>query len=645
MNEMQSVEQLLVRTARRKRFLMGWRGFWQGLLVGAAVYLLGLVLYKALPISAVVLDGALWMGAAMPIAGFILGFWRPVSRNEAARILDLRAGLQERLSTALEVSDIKGGDSHWRDLVVRDATSASTGVDPRRILPVRLPPMTRWAAIVLAAAAGLGFAPEFRTDAQQQKANDAMVIKDTGRNLVQVTKRELVNKPPVSETARQALDDVGELGERLQAGRLTRDDALRDLAKTTESMRREAQELAKDPGMKRLQQAARNSGSNPRQTSQALQRQMEALQKALGDKAADADAARDLKKDLEKLQEAGRAMAQQDGAAAAEARQGLAQALSELGQKAMEMGIPMESLDEAAAALASANVEQFLKNLDIAEKDLDELADMARAMAQMQQQAQQLGKDLAEQLQNGQAEAAMETLQKMIEQLAKSGVSPQEMAKIASEAMKASKAGQQYGKVGELLKQAAGQCESGASGEAASSLEAAREELARLMDQMGDAEAMMAALQALQKAQACIGNGQCWGQGSKDGPIAAGKSAKGGRGVGTWSDNDAWAMPETIQDLWDNSGINRPDMAERGLSDRDPSMPDNLVPTKIKGDIQPGGPMPSITLRGVSIKGESKVEYTEAIATAQGDARAALNQEEVPKSYRNSVRDYFDDLK
>jgi len=81
------------------------------------------------------------------------------------------------------------------------------------------------------------------------------------------------------------------------------------------------------------------------------------------------------------------------------------------------------------------------------------------------------------------------------------------------------------------------------------------------------------------------------------------------------------------------------------LSDRDPSMPDNLVPTKIKGDIQPGGPMPSITLRGVSIKGESKVEYTEAIATAQGDARAALNQEEVPKSYRNSVRDYFDDLK
>ena len=61
--------------------------------------------------------------------------------------------------------------------------------------------------------------------------------------------------------------------------------------------------------------------------------------------------------------------------------------------------------------------------------------------------------------------------------------------------------------------------------------------------------------------------------------------------------------------------------------------------------MQPGGPMPSITLRGVSIKGDSKVQYTEAVAAAQSDAQAALNQEQVPKAYKNAVRDYFDDLK
>ena len=52
----------------------------------------------------------------------------------------------------------------------------------------------------------------------------------------------------------------------------------------------------------------------------------------------------------------------------------------------------------------------------------------------------------------------------------------------------------------------------------------------------------------------------------------------------------------------------------------------------------------SITLRGVSIKGNSRVQFLEAAAAAQSDARNALNQDKVPRAYRDSVRDYFDDL-
>jgi hypothetical protein len=74
-------------------------------------------------------------------------------------------------------------------------------------------------------------------------------------------------------------------------------------------------------------------------------------------------------------------------------------------------------------------------------------------------------------------------------------------------------------------------------------------------------------------------------------------------------------------------------------------VPDTLVPTRVKGQMQAGGPMPSIQLRGVSIKGESRVGTVEAVTSAQAEARAALNQEEVPRAYRNAVRDYFDDLK
>ena len=55
--------------------------------------------------------------------------------------------------------------------------------------------------------------------------------------------------------------------------------------------------------------------------------------------------------------------------------------------------------------------------------------------------------------------------------------------------------------------------------------------------------------------------------------------------------------------------------------------------------------MPSLTLKGLSIKGQSKVDYVEAATAAQSDAQSALSQEKVPRAYRGAVRDYFDDLK
>ncbi len=52
-----------------------------------------------------------------------------------------------------------------------------------------------------------------------------------------------------------------------------------------------------------------------------------------------------------------------------------------------------------------------------------------------------------------------------------------------------------------------------------------------------------------------------------------------------------------------------------------------------------------LTLKGVSIKGQSKVQYQEAVTTAQSEAQSALSQDQVPRAYRGAVRDYFDDLK
>jgi hypothetical protein len=119
----------------------------------------------------------------------------------------------------------------------------------------------------------------------------------------------------------------------------------------------------------------------------------------------------------------------------------------------------------------------------------------------------------------------------------------------------------------------------------------------------------------------------------------------GGGGVGTWTDDDSQLYPK-MSGLWDNSGLNRPDSDPRGLTDRgDPQLADNLAPTRLHGQITPGSPMPSITLKGVSIKGQSSVAYQEAVTTAQTDAKSALNQDQVPRAYQGAVKDYFDDLK
>ena len=123
---------------------------------------------------------------------------------------------------------------------------------------------------------------------------------------------------------------------------------------------------------------------------------------------------------------------------------------------------------------------------------------------------------------------------------------------------------------------------------------------------------------------------------------------KPGSGVGTWADeNGGWGyngqqtaktgtIPESTGRTW---------MA-RELTDRgEGEINDALKPDKVKGQFSPGGQMPSITLKGVSIKGQSKVAYEDAAVAAQGDAQSALSQEKVPRAYQGAVRDYFDDMK
>ena len=645
MSDTQIIEGVLQRTARRKRWQQGWKGLWQGLLIAGAIWLVTLIAFKLLPLPERVLPVAGGVGVLVVLTGFLVGWWKRPTLMQTARWIDDQRKLQERLSTALEFGATES-PGNWGQLLVTDATKHAQEINPKTLLPYSLPRVARWAMLSIALAIGLGFVPEYRSHRYVQKKKDAEVIKETGRALAELTRRNLEQRPPALEPTRQALDSVAELGDHLAKASLTRSDALRDLASVTEKLKEQAKDLGKNPAFKALERAARNPTTGGVQGSADLQKQIESLQKSLEKQAAGADprSMQKFSEDLKKAKEAASALPDSNSASGDAAREQLEKTLSDLSNRAKDLGLSLPSLEQAMAALAASQTDQMLRDLETTETELEKLQEMAKALSQLQMQAEKVGKDLAEQLQNGQADAAQTTLEKMVQQLQTGPVTQEQMKQMLDEVARAVNPAGEYGKVADFLKRGVQQMQRAEKEDAAQSLAQAAKELQNLAQQMKDGESLMASLEALQKAQMCVGNGQGWNQ--QQGQPKAGPGGGVGRGVGTWADDSRFLDISEIKDRWDNSGVVRSDQDGRGITDRgDGQLADSLVPTKVKGQINPGGPMPSITLKGVSIKGQSRVDYTEAATAAQTEAQAALSQEQVPRAYQGAVRDYFDDFK
>lgn len=647
MSAFPALESTLLRTDRRRRLVRAWTGAWRGLLAGAGIGAVGVGLWKlaSIPPSSVQF---LWAAAGLaPVAGAFVYGWRRSSPLVTARWLDEKHGLQQRLATALDLSErtaLTGSTrGAWQPLVMRDAEAAASGIQLAKILPFKIPSTASWAIGAWVVILAFAFVPSYQTPSQRQAKKDAGLIKDAGRELAGLIKRQLEQRPPVMEAPRRVLAETGELAAKLSTAKLTREDALKDLAKVTDDVHREAAGLQRNPALKKMAEAAQSSDKGSEAGGSTEQKKMEELSQKLGEMASKPDALQGLKKDMEKLQEAAKGISGDNTPAASEQREKLARQASQLAQKAASMGAPIPSLEAAAQALSAAQIENFLKDLKTADMDLNKMAAMAQALAEMKKHASEtVGKDLAEQLKNGQVEAAVQSLEGIRKELAQGRMTPQNAAEL-SKALAPAKA---YGKVPEKLQKALDQMKEGQPGNGEKALAEAQKELKDLMDQLADAQAMEAAMASLQQAQMSIGNGMLWSDCNKPGGIPRSSSkSKGGKGVGTWASSSAWSLPDQIDDLWDNSDVKRPDQAGKGQTDRDSNLPQGLVPTKIKGSMLPGGAMPSVTIKGLSLKGTSKVSYSEAVTAAQVDAQAALNQDQVPKAYQNSVRDYFDDFK
>lgn len=644
MSDLQLIESTLVRAAQRRRWERAFRGLFQGLFVGAVLYLIALAAYKVMPLPAWWLTAAAGLGLLATAAGFIATGWRRTTLAETARWIDGKQRLQERLSSALEFGQGQN-TSAWQQLIVTDAIQHAKQIDPKKLVPYRLPRVSRWAFALIALSIGLGFVPMYRSKAFLQNQADAKNIKEAGKQLAEMTKRSLESRPPVLEPTQKAMDAVGVLGDQLTKQNLTRSEALKDLAKVTDQVKDQLKDMAKDPAIKRMEQASRAPGGQTTPEMAKLQKQIEEAQKQLGTPTATPDDMAKLQKQMEKIQEAAKAAADKNGGMSKEDKDSLSKSMSALSKAAQDLGMQLPNLDQAMAALAANQTDLFVKDLQIAENELEKTKELAKSLQQMQMQMEKMGKDLPEQLKNGQADAAQSSLQKMIDKLQSGNLSKEEMQKMMDEVARSVDPASPYGKAAQHLKDAAKKLQSGGQkSDAAQSLAMAKKELDDLMQKMNDAKEMLAELQLLNQASQSIGTCTGWGECKNPG---AGKGNKPGRGVGTWADEDSGWGYDGHQDVgWDNSGIQRPDTDGKGTTDRgEAELNSALRPDKVKGQFTPGGQMPSITLKGLSIKGQSTVSFQETAAAAQADAQSALSQEKVPRAYQGAVKDYFNDLK
>ncbi|MCC6232573.1 MAG: hypothetical protein IT580_08010 [Verrucomicrobiales bacterium] len=650
MSELAILQATLARAARRRRLDHALRGLWTGLLYGALTWLLALAAFKIAPLPERWIEPLWAIPLVAALIGFLAGGWRNVPLSSAARLLETRENLRQRLSTALEIGS-RDATSEWATLVIRDASAAVSSLDTRRLLPLSLPRFAGWIPALLALVIGLGFVPEYRSPHHLKKQREAEVMRDTGRKVAALVRRELERTPPTDDSLRETLAEAGLLGEQLSQAKLTKAEGLQKLADATKRLEEESQQLESDPVLRKLQQAARSPSANSTSSNQALQRQLDKFQKENGQ--ATPEALDKLQKDLQQAQKMAGGM--QGNPDDPSARSALQQALQSLSTQSSELGLNLSGLDSALDALRDLKIDRLLKDLNDAGTDLEKLREMAQKLAEMKQGLENLGKNLAEQLDRGQAEAAAETLEKMVQQLASSGLTKEQMEKILKEVSQAIPPAGEYGKVSELLKQAQSQLASAKNQDGAQSLAKAASELRKLAQEAKEAQQLADLIESMKGAQYALMSDKNWSpsecQGgacrgcSKHGKPRAGKGGRPGRGVGTWADENSWMYFNERTERWDNTGLERPDQKARGHTDRgDGQLSANALPTKLRGQFNPG-PMPSINLKGVSLKGESTVPYQQAVDAAQSDAQSALNQDKVPRAYRGAVKDYFDDLK
>lgn len=191
-------------------------------------------------------EGETWAAVGACIAGALalglaVSFLRPRNEREIALHSDLAAGLDERLSTAVETQGRKPGNELERAMLalqLADAGRAADQIELPQTFPLRSSPLLAAVTIVCAGLLLVAFyAPNpFEAAARQQQAV-SQAQQQVANRIEKVQKEIREAGSQVDPVREQALQELEKLRRDLEQGKLSREEAVARLGQSEQNLK------------------------------------------------------------------------------------------------------------------------------------------------------------------------------------------------------------------------------------------------------------------------------------------------------------------------------------------------------------------------------------------------------------------------
>lgn len=600
---------------KRVRLLLMWRYGAMGGVAGATIATIltlldwrGLLIVYPWQLGTCVLMGVLM--------GVLYGLLMRISDAAIAQLIDRRAGLKDRLQTAMEHTD---GAHLFDQPLIEDAQASLQHAHPKRILSLQF---GRWQKLFVGAVAMLlffHFLPQLLSVALPERREEQKEIQQTAEEIEEVAKPilEEAKKPDTDELTKRIAQNVELFNKRAREAKMSKQEALLRYNEIIEQARqleqqnqRQLEQLNQRTQTAREQLQKLAEQQDPTQISPELQQMVQQLQGEMQSIEQQLQSGRDaqgrpltaaqramLQQQLQRLQTTMLVIRNANPSDAQQQMNDLQRQINEL-QRQLQSG-----KDAQGNPLSQEQKEQL-------QKQLESLQQQLRAL-QLSQEAREFLRKLQETLRNDPAfKEAMEHMRKLAEQMQqqRQQQDPQQRQLTQQE-------------IEQRLKELEKQLE-----ELAKKYNS-DEKIRELAQQMLEQIKQMKELSQCQGA--CMGLGMCNGFGLGMGSGANGLGASAGTGQGgAWDKGDYFGQPETF-----NRGEKQPEL----------TIP--MKDTAVSG-LPPLNPAASdyMDYKAPPTPGSSSVPLTRALPTYQKKAEQALNQQNVPPAERKRVKRYFESL-